>query len=498
MTRISGPNSPPAALAKNKLGRLPLEKVKQQLEELAERLHQKGAPADPKGRHKVVVLVLPGTFNPPHQGDFAALDAARRHLAAHADLRVVAAFLAPTSDAAAQGSLGSGVLPLDSRGALCALAASTTPWVDVCSWGWSDALRTSERITRELLNRLEWVGGVRWEFEAWWVVRGGVELGAHLRASGVPAVCVDGASSGEGSAEVWCAARSPRPPAAFNPAVRARRFGGRAALVVREPASEVRPFELQSLVFAQDWQALAERGWVAGSVLQRLRSEYEGDAKVVANAAISLEPPADDADDSVADAVAAGNDEGKGEGEAGQVLGRIITCTEKCEPLKASAGKTSNLHFASGDAAKASSCGGRKVVAHICNDQGNGGRGFFQAIKKEWGPEPSRAYFEWHRRGVRGDFFLGSVQAVQVTKLVDVVNMVCQQGYKSCGSKGPPVRYEAVEQALHSLGRYAAEVGASVHMPWNSKGGAGLDWELMRPMVQGMSRLYGVTVYVYR
>merc|ERR1712032_225675 len=118
--------------------------------------------------------------------------------------------------------------------------------------------------------------------------------------------------------------------------------------------------------------------------------------------------------------------------------------------------------------------------------------GFFKAIKSEWGPAASRAYFEWHRdRGIRGDFRFGSVQVVQVSKTLEIANMLCQQGSKA-GSKGPPVRYDAIEKALHTLGKYAAEVDATVHMPWSSRGGSGLDWDKMRPMVQAMSKSCGV------
>jgi len=156
------------------------------------------------------------------------------------------------------------------------------------------------------------------------------------------------------------------------------------------------------------------------------------------------------------------------------------------------------VHFTTGDAAKASQSGGRKIIAHVCNDQGNGGRGFFQAIKREWGPAASRAYFEWHRdRGLLGDFRLGAVQFVRVGPLVEVANMIGKQGSKE-GSKGPPVRPAAVEEALREVGRHAAEIGASVHIPSANGGGVGLPWEQLRPVLQAISKEHGVAIYVYR
>eukprot|EP00971_Amphidinium_carterae_P284177 5642171-Amphidinium_carterae.1 len=50
-------------------------------------------------------------------------------------------------------------------------------------------------------------------------------------------------------------------------------------------------------------------------------------------------------------------------------------------------------------------------------------------IQVEWGNAPSRAYFEWHRDRPTSGFALGAVQFVQVSRLVEVANMICQQGF---------------------------------------------------------------------
>ncbi|CAE8649190.1 unnamed protein product [Polarella glacialis] len=168
------------------------------------------------------------------------------------------------------------------------------------------------------------------------------------------------------------------------------------------------------------------------------------------------------------------------------------------EAQKDGRGRRHRVRFIGGEAAKASQSGGRKIIAHICNDQGNGGRGYFQVLKSEWGPGPSRAYFEWHRDrglGVEGGFRLGGVQFVQVSPLVEVANVIGFQGHRK-GSKGFPARYDAIAEALEVLGQRAASSRASVHMPFAC--GGGLQWDQMGPIVKAMSAAHGVAVYVYR
>ena len=66
-----------------------------------------------------------------------------------------------------------------------------------------------------------------------------------------------------------------------------------------------------------------------------------------------------------------------------------------------------------------------------------------------------------------------------------MANMIGQQGVKH-GSKGPPVRYAAIEQALAMVGVRAASEGASVHMPRIGTGLAGGEWSQVEPMLIAM------------
>ncbi len=141
---------------------------------------------------------------------------------------------------------------------------------------------------------------------------------------------------------------------------------------------------------------------------------------------------------------------------------------------------------------------GPKVIAHVCNDLGGWGKGFVVALSRRW-PEPEAAYRRWHRERARNDFGLGAVQLVPVGRAEQqlwVANMVGQRGIRT-GSKGVPVRYEAIEQALISLAPQVLELRASVHMPRIGCGLAGGRWERVEPLVRHALVAQGVPVTVY-
>ncbi|MET7619337.1 macro domain-containing protein [Streptomyces sp. NPDC005408] len=138
---------------------------------------------------------------------------------------------------------------------------------------------------------------------------------------------------------------------------------------------------------------------------------------------------------------------------------------------------------------------GVKVIAHVCNDLGGWGKGFVLAISRRW-PEPEAAYRRWHRERSANDFGLGAVQYVQVGRYLWVANMVGQRGMRT-GSKGVPVRYEAIDAALGALAEKAAELGASVHMPRIGCGLAGGKWSRIEPLIAERLTGRGIQVTVY-
>ena len=120
---------------------------------------------------------------------------------------------------------------------------------------------------------------------------------------------------------------------------------------------------------------------------------------------------------------------------------------------------------------------------------------FVLAISRRW-PEPEAAYRRWHRERAKNDFGLGAVQFVQVAERVWVANLVGQRGIRT-GSKGAPVRYDAIGTGLAAVAGKAAELGASVHMPRIGCGLAGGRWERVAPLIEEQLGRYGIAVTVY-
>lgn len=154
----------------------------------------------------------------------------------------------------------------------------------------------------------------------------------------------------------------------------------------------------------------------------------------------------------------------------------------------------SEITYIRGDAT-APSGKGIKLIAHVCNDLGGWGKGFVVAVSRRW-PEPEAAYRRWHRERAKNDFGLGAVQFVEVGPYTWVANMIGQHGMRT-GSKGVPVRYEAIDTALATLADKAAELGASVHMPRIGCGLAGGKWSRVEPLITRRLVERGIAVTVY-
>ncbi|MGY1579214.1 macro domain-containing protein [Streptomyces sp. MN13] len=154
----------------------------------------------------------------------------------------------------------------------------------------------------------------------------------------------------------------------------------------------------------------------------------------------------------------------------------------------------SEIIYVRGDAT-VPSVKGVKLIAHVCNDIGGWGKGFVLAISRRW-PQPEAAYRAWHRERATNDFALGAAQFVQVEPYVWVANMIGQRGIRT-GSKGIPVRYEAIDTALGRLADKALELDASVHMPRIGCGLAGGKWSRVEPLISERLVARGVPVTVY-
>ena len=152
------------------------------------------------------------------------------------------------------------------------------------------------------------------------------------------------------------------------------------------------------------------------------------------------------------------------------------------------------ITYLKGDATQPQAKGNR-IIALVCNDLGGWGKGFVLAVSKRW-PGREAAYRAWHRDRSDNDFALGAIQVVQVEPYIWVANMVAQRGMKT-GSKGPPIRYEAVRGCLRKLAAEAVRSGASVHLPRIGCGLAGGRWEEIEPIISDelISQAVEVTVY---
>lgn len=150
------------------------------------------------------------------------------------------------------------------------------------------------------------------------------------------------------------------------------------------------------------------------------------------------------------------------------------------------------IQYLKGDATNPMSSGNR-IIAHICNDLGGWGKGFVLAISKKW-KEPEIAYRKWYRE--KEQFGLGEIQVIPVTKHISVCNMIGQRGIKR-GSKGVPIRYEAVESCLNKLSVIALENDSSIHMPRIGCGLAGGKWEKIESIIERTLLSKGIDVYVY-
>ena len=138
---------------------------------------------------------------------------------------------------------------------------------------------------------------------------------------------------------------------------------------------------------------------------------------------------------------------------------------------------------------------GNKIIAHVCNDLGGWGKGFVLAVSRRWS-EPEKKYRKWHRERNENDFGLGAIQIVQVEDYIWIANLIGQHGIKT-GSKGVPIRYEAIDECLGKLAVEAQTRNASVHMPRIGCGLAGGKWEKIEPLIIQNLAQKDLEVFVY-
>jgi len=126
---------------------------------------------------------------------------------------------------------------------------------------------------------------------------------------------------------------------------------------------------------------------------------------------------------------------------------------------------------------------GNKIIAHICNDVGAWGRGFVLALSKQW-ENPETEYRKF----------------VKVYDYLYVANMIAQHGILLKKNQPPPIRYDALENALEKVAEFVMKVSSStpsVHMPKIGTGLAAGKWELIEPIIQKTLVDKNIKVFIY-
>lgn len=154
---------------------------------------------------------------------------------------------------------------------------------------------------------------------------------------------------------------------------------------------------------------------------------------------------------------------------------------------------------------------GDKILIHISNCNAGWGAGFTGAINRRWPENIGREYYaksapEWlFRKSYScGQGELGNVQfcpmPTEDCSNLWVVNMVCQDGYKS--SENPvPLDYYYLSLCLGKVNYFLANLvdaglaRPSVHCPKIGSGLAGGDWERISNLLEAI--LVGTDITVY-
>lgn len=107
------------------------------------------------------------------------------------------------------------------------------------------------------------------------------------------------------------------------------------------------------------------------------------------------------------------------------------------------------------------------LIPHICNDQRQWGAGFTGAISAKW-PQVEQQY-----RAMK-EYKLGTIQIVDVTENLAVINMIAQSGtIRKPVGRLPPIRYGALAIAMHRVLKIARDRNATIKCPRFGTGLAG-------------------------
>jgi len=137
---------------------------------------------------------------------------------------------------------------------------------------------------------------------------------------------------------------------------------------------------------------------------------------------------------------------------------------------------------------------GQRILAFVVNDRARSwGAGFGLAVQRKW-PFVQREFELWKETEPL-ECKLGNVHETRISTDLLAMMMVCQRGYGP--SRGPRIRYDALQQCLRKLGDEALASKATVHMPRIGSGQAGGSWDVISEMIEETLCSEGLDVVVY-
>jgi len=139
--------------------------------------------------------------------------------------------------------------------------------------------------------------------------------------------------------------------------------------------------------------------------------------------------------------------------------------------------------------------GGKKILAHVCGDNGVWDRGITGAVSARW-PDTEDLYLRWYQDRHKTDFGLGAVQFVEVRDDLIIANMVARHGNQRVDGM-PPIRYDAVGDCLKQVAGRASDSGATVLMPRIGVGFSGGKWEKIEAVIIRELCVKDIDVRVY-
>lgn len=163
---------------------------------------------------------------------------------------------------------------------------------------------------------------------------------------------------------------------------------------------------------------------------------------------------------------------------------------------------TGSLTYVKGDATQpAGTC--PRFIIHCCNTLGLWGAGFVMAVSRRW-PQPEEHYYDWHCALGGASISLGLTQMVEVEENLWVVNMIGQSGVGRDRSGRPPIRYDAIREALRTVAGTALDPAyrgpykaCSIHAPRFGAGLAGGDWAVIEQLIKEELVAKGLSVTIY-